>query len=172
MAIPERFRHKRYILFYILFFFALNYPLHIMAEGELLGQLQNINATTVIMTHGLQPGDTFINSIPPAWVSTMSGDFQYYKNMTSGKYFNVLNYHWPGAYVPCTGDCNLVDILTLARSADNYTSGAGFDLARQLLGKGTDGPIHLIGHSLGTHVNAFASLALTALGKNVSQVTI
>lgn len=130
-------------------------------------------APTVVITHGIQSIDPAFAT--PSWVIDMATAMYAYQILNSGSVdpFNVLSYTWQDAFV-CLGPCgnNPLDTLGWARQADLYTAEQGFTLARDLLNQGISGDLHLIGHSMGTHVNSFAALVLNGLGISISQITI
>lgn len=166
---------------------ALTLPLSAWAENKLTLypiDTNNFSANwpTVVITHGLQDisYSDFINQADPkfikAFINTKFTDaLTVYKNSPEvSKLFNVGGFVWSDAFQPCDGYGCTISLSDRARFADNFTPAAGFQLAQQLFDKsnGNLGQVHLIGHSLGTHVNAFAALVVTGLGFNVDQVTV
>lgn len=113
---------------------------------------------TVVITHGWQPtpfGD------PRTWVDQMASALDQAAAGGAGS-VNILRVFWD-------------DAKTLSLSeATAEVGNVGQQLANALkgvLGNATAG-LQFIGHSLGTHVNAHASNALTHAGYTVNQFTI
>ncbi len=117
---------------------------------------------TVIITHGWQPvpitGD-------PSWVGDMADQIT---DITPNLHdVNVIQVYWDDAKT-------LLATAEALRSATAQVAYQGRLLATELavLGGNFENGIQFIGHSLGTHVNAYAAHWLTASGTKVDQFTI
>jgi len=131
-------------------------------EGVLLG-VAFADAPAIVVTHGWQPGldppDDW--ELGPVRVSEAVLDLVDYPDFAVEP-ISILSYAWPGAYQPdplIWGDA-------LAK-----TGLEGHKLALDLHDLGVTS-VHLIGHSYGTWVNAFAAAELEMLGVEVQQFTI
>jgi hypothetical protein len=144
-------------------------------QGVFTGEVDPSKPTipTIVITHGWQPGGKA--SCPssacaaPGWVTAMH-DATVLRLQREGVSANVVTYIWQEAFTAGKGLDDLID-------ASRFTTSNGSELARQLiqrLGAGYTGEIHLVGHSLGTLVNAEAVNALTQVGSGLrfSQVTM
>ena len=114
---------------------------------------------TVVITHGWQPQKLSYAATPPSWVTEMADAIK-----SKVEQVNVLTLTWSEAY-------GFVSIVGFAGD----TSCHGEDLAYYLLnqpGLSADQPIHFIGHSLGTLVNAHAANILAKNNRTKLQVTL
>ncbi|MEA2711374.1 MAG: hypothetical protein QOF78_3975, partial [Phycisphaerales bacterium] len=122
---------------------------------------------TVVITHGFQPGGDY--SLDPdqplrEWMTGMQAAINL-RLEQGNRPANVLAFVWRKAFTSAT---KLLD-------AKDATPAAGTVLANLLagaLGAGYAQDLHLIGHSLGTAVNAEAVSQLKARQIDVEQVTI
>lgn len=138
------------------------------APGELPGTT-NPNFPIVVITHGWQPCDTFHGN-PPPWATEMKNKIEALVDNV-----NVLLFTWSDAF---TGTC---EFYAPSRSDLTRASAAvplqGHALAQKLEvlldaceSKGCT--VHMIGHSLGTVVNAYAARELIAAGHTIDQLTL
>lgn len=131
----------------------------------------------VVVTHGIQVGSSyFLHNQDsafqevPGWIADMLTKMNGYQQSGPLPRFNALAYTYPGAFF--VGDLGGLSFNNAARIADWSAATAGFGLAANLASRSQWSPVQLIGHSIGTHVNAFAALGLNAMGLSVDQVTI
>jgi pimeloyl-ACP methyl ester carboxylesterase len=132
--------------------------------GALLAVRQvGTQAPTIVITHGWQPSFSSTNwGTPPPWMQTMADDLTNATVHPELAGVNVFLYLWKAAYSPLPGQ------------PYGATKFQGKDLAWQLrlaLGDDYDTtryPIHFVGHSFGTFVNAFA---IANVPWHVTQVT-
>jgi len=135
---------------------------------------------TVVITHGWQPCSDY-EGTPPAWQPEMRDAIRD-RLARSGEAANLLTFTWPDAFTgscigtdPATVLANLWLDLQVASAYVPYNGQAlGDALADQLEPscRNTDCRIQLVGHSLGTLVNAEAAKVLTQRGIEVDQVTL
>ena len=114
------------------------------SQGHLIGDVST-SRPTVVITHGWQLCGEF-TGFPPDWTADMRDEI-----LQRIPAANVLIYSWPEAYT-----CNPL-------AARAYAEAHGSHLAGELvsrLGASYTRAIHLIGHSLGTIVNASAAATL------------
>ena len=129
------------------------------------------NLPTIIITHGWQPTGVFDLNRPPLadLRDAIKGRLD-----DEGTRANILLYTWPEAYTEAAGGI----ILNIAAVGYpfSYVDDQGKSLAhllRPLIGsKDYSKPIHFIGHSFGTFVNANAVKYLGKWGISVNQFTI
>lgn len=134
-------------------------------EKELIPNdpLIDTSRPTIVLTHGLQESSAFADAPDSLWTgfrNPADGHVDPRKatsliaNVT-GQQVNIVRYVWRDAF-RVDGIPNRVDYYRAARHAKD----AGADLAQRLLrlvGANYDRPIHFVGHSLGTVVNAYAA---------------
>jgi len=122
------------------------------------GKLRDPSLPLVVITHGWQPTDLWTGGAPLDWVNEMGLAV---RAATDPK-ANVVLWIWKDAFFTTLG------------SATASVANQGQQLGRQLLDWGVTSstPIHFIGHSLGTLVNAYASDTFTDKNIPVGQFTI
>lgn len=127
------------------------------------GNIRNFDNSkpTVVITHGWQPGETD----DPLWVTRMGADIR--KALPDSSDVNIIEAYWDGAKTHGPTPSEL-------RSAAAQVGYQGAVLAAHLRGLSDsfEAGIQFIGHSLGSHVNAYATRSLTDGGYNVDQFTI
>jgi hypothetical protein len=137
---------------------------------------------TIVITHGMQPLDVFMG-LPPEWVTNMLDAIKSRSGLAGGPdHYNIVLVVWRDAFTggsECSPDSNVVASLTcFIRSytiSSPKTVAYGHALAvsiKSALPVGYSKAIHLIGHSLGTVINAVAMKALAEAGIYVNQVTL
>jgi hypothetical protein len=139
------------------------------------------NRPTVVVTHGWQPTSGFIGAAP-SWVEAVKEAIMSRAGAAGGReHYNILEMIWPEAF---TGDVlaecrrealTIPCILKAAQLANAATAANGHKLAEYLKSRlpiGYSRGLHLIGHSFGAVVNAFAFRELAFAGVFVSQVTL
>jgi pimeloyl-ACP methyl ester carboxylesterase len=142
-----------YFIDNIKFNYGPNLPSFIPSSPPTLGSAVTLpgtdpNGPVVVITHGWEPTGT------PLWVGTMAQSIQ-----NAHPEVTVVEFIWPSAFTvnPIQAD---VSTKTNADALSSYLATLG------------DRPIQFIGHSFGTHVNAFAANALEQPGFQVKQFTI
>lgn len=119
----------------------------------------------VVITHGWQPDSgPPSDHAPPPWVTGMGSDIN--SALGNGN-INIATWQWDAAFT----DGLAGNKLGRATSA---VADQGMQLGKQLRAWGVteSTPIQLIGHSLGTLVNAYAADYLTDRGIGIDQFTI
>jgi len=136
---------------------------------SLLGDL-NPNLPTIILTHGLQAEGTGPQDLWSGFAETQAGGL--IRAQLSDEQVNVVQYIWNEAFQP-TGCVIGVPTRDGYVAAQRNTVNAGTRLAQLLLGSlgaNYQQPVHFIGHSLGTAVNAYAVNALTQQASQIPQI--
>jgi pimeloyl-ACP methyl ester carboxylesterase len=124
---------------------------------------------TIVLTHGLAKTGDWAGAPDTLWIggglNLQGAESLLSRALQDPTQFNLVTYAWPGAFH--VEDIPDRDEYVAAR---RYTFDAGVTLAKELLAQlGTDyeKPIHFIGHSLGTAVNAYAAWLFLANAPNV-----
>lgn len=127
------------------------------------------NLPTIVLTHGLQPqGDTESEEIADLWTGI---DIKQAATLirndlgVDADQVNIVQYIWRDAFQPfgCVFGFIGLPNSNAYKTAQSNVKDAAARLAQELflaLGDLYDKPIHFIGHSLGTAVNAYAASAL------------
>ncbi|MGK2942267.1 MAG: DUF3466 family protein [Immundisolibacter sp.] len=148
--------------------------ININSNGMIMGESFNPAYPTVVVTHGWQPeaDDPLSQSFPLSDVSQAVAA----RALEDGQSLNLITYQWAAAYTADTGGSDIFSGGTFIRyNASAYgTKSAGNLLGNRLENlfedSGYTGPVQMIGHSLGTAVNAWAMDYSSSL--NVDQFTI
>ncbi|MGQ0621594.1 MAG: Calx-beta domain-containing protein, partial [Panacagrimonas sp.] len=120
---------------------------------------------TVVITHGWQPNETYNPLLDRSWQKDIATSILNRLGQV-GKTANIFTFSWSGAFT----DAPLPTFYT----ASGFTASAAKSLVNDLKEKwpnGNSNGLHLIGHSLGTIVNAIAVQELASTFQNI-QVTI
>jgi hypothetical protein len=118
---------------------------------------------TVVLTHGWQRTGTYDATLENVGFSKQMYDE--IRDRTNGE-VNIVAYVWEEAYFS--------EFTRISDVSKEITQNIGLDLAlriRQLGGTEYEQPIHFIGHSLGSDVNATAARYVDSFGLNVAHVT-
>ena len=134
-------------------------------QTGLLGDVATFdrNKPTVVITHGWQPTGSFDGTLEN--VPMLDAFYKGIKERTDGG-VNVVAFTWEDAYFPSP--------LDIQEVAEGVHVDESLTLALELqglMGAGYNEPIHLIGHSLGSTVNASATRFLEQFGLTPDQVT-
>ena len=144
-------------------------------EKSVIGDLDP-NKPTIVITHGLEPGnyaevsaDGKFDELFSGFSSTPGGEGAgYLIKKQLGDSVNVIQFVWPDAFQGA---------LKGYGEARSYSDDAGIALGKFLkenLGTSYNQPVHFIGHSLGTVVSANAAKLFLGIAKNVpmAQITL
>jgi pimeloyl-ACP methyl ester carboxylesterase len=121
------------------------------------GDIPNGTRPVVAIVHGVQK-DNFASA---QWIEGMADEIR-----LAHPEADVVTWYWPGGVQPQ----EFVYDRALASLPHTVTAGEG--LAEYLLARGVTSNVHLIGHSMGTHVVGSAAKRLTVRGAIVDQVTL
>jgi hypothetical protein len=118
---------------------------------------------TVVITHGWQPLSIFGGK--PRWVGDMAEKIR--DLIPDVGDVNVIEVYWKDAETLLASAGSL-------RTATAQVANVGKLVARELQSLSLDfsAGIHFVGHSLGTHVNAYAANTMTTFGTKIDQFTI
>ncbi|MDC1205470.1 hypothetical protein N8083_01325 [Candidatus Pacebacteria bacterium] len=126
---------------------------------------------TIILTHGLQPEEQEHENLWTGTSETQATGLLENVFGTQAENVNIVQYIWGEAFTPHGWFDTPNRDAYLA--AQRNTPEAGARLARILseeLGTNYNQPIHFIGHSLGTAVNAYATHHIADIFENVSKL--
>jgi hypothetical protein len=140
-------------------------------DTSLFGKL-NPDIPTIVLTHGLQDDDTDIADIFTGFGPLQAGGL--IRGSLDETQANVVQYIWNEAFQPYSGLGSFPVGSDYIKAQQNVPT-AGLRLAHLLLSAlGTDyeNDIHLIGHSLGTGVNAYAANALIQQGTGSPRIQV
>ena len=134
-------------------------PVEPPADRTVIGEIDRTRPT-IILTHGLQDDDTELDEL---WSGTRDHQAADLIRADMGQDVNVVQYIWGEAFQDF--DCFGLEFPDRESyiAAREGVNDAGVGLANALLialGPDYDLPLHFVGHSLGTAVNAFAAAAL------------
>ena len=117
------------------------------------------NRPTIVLAHGWQPFPAVSYGDTPTLFNELSDGFR----ARLGASVNIVEFHWEAAYTPIFFIAGVTAEVTGPRLAAEVAA---------VLPPAYGHPIHLIGHSHGTVVNATALDSLKATGIQVTQVTM
>jgi len=149
---------------------------------SLFGDVANFdpNRPTVVVTHGWQPGLSFTGGSGTPILDQFYAaiDAQYNNDSDPTNDVNILLFTWSDAFTAAVTPltvANPIAFQNLATQPLPYATNVGIDLGAalsQLLGPNYSQPLHLIGHSYGTVVNASAASELALAGISTTHMTV